>query len=42
MLYLLQMWPEAEFHIVEDAGHSAKEPGIASRLVEATDKYKTL
>ncbi|KAL3831622.1 hypothetical protein ACJMK2_023355 [Sinanodonta woodiana] len=34
--------PEAEFHIVPDAGHSNKEIGIASLLVQATDKYKTL
>ena len=37
-----QRWPEAEFFIVPDAGHSALEPGITSRLVQATDKYKTL
>lgn len=39
---LHKKWPEAEFHIVPDAGHSAKEPGIFSRLLDATDKYKTL
>jgi len=27
--------------IVPDAGHSAKEPGIISKLVEATDRYRT-
>lgn len=37
-----QKWPEADFHIVPDAGHSAKEPGTTSLLVEACDKYKTL
>lgn len=42
MLSYFQKWPEAEFHIVSDAGHSAKEPGIFSRLLDATDKYKTL
>ena len=41
-LSLFQRWPEAEFFIVPDAGHSAQEPGITSRLVQATDKYKTL
>lgn len=30
-------WPEAELHIVPDAGHSAAEPGITRRLVAATD-----
>ncbi|MEE4207070.1 MAG: prolyl aminopeptidase [Erythrobacter sp.] len=31
-------WPEAEFWIVHDAGHSAGEPGIIDGLVRATDK----
>ena len=39
---LLQKWPEADFHLVQDAGHSAKEPGITSLLVEACNKYKLL
>jgi proline iminopeptidase len=30
-------WPEAEFTIVEDAGHAATEPGIVDALVRATD-----
>jgi len=36
---LKKVWPEAELHIVPDAGHSAGEPGISARLVEATDKF---
>lgn len=35
-------WPEAQLHIVPDAGHSAWEPGIQSKLVEATDAFKAL
>jgi proline iminopeptidase len=35
-------WPEAGYEIVSDAGHSAFEPGIRSRLVAATEKFKTL
>ncbi len=31
--------PEADFHIVPDAGHAFDEPGIADRLVRATDAY---
>jgi len=27
---------------VNDAGHSAWEPGICSELVEATEKFKTI
>ena len=41
-LFAVQRWPEAEFHIVPDAGHSAKEDGIRSLLIAAADKYKTL
>ena len=33
-------WPEAEYVIVHDAGHSAFEPGIRSRLVQATEEFK--
>jgi proline iminopeptidase len=32
-------WPEADFRIVPDAGHSAFEPGIAHELVSATDRF---
>ncbi len=32
-------WPEADFHIIQDAGHSMTEKGIASKLIEYTDKY---
>lgn len=33
-------WPEAEYVIVPDAGHSALEPSIRSALVQATEKFK--
>jgi len=36
---LHRAWPEADLKIIEDAGHSAFEPGITSALVEATDRY---
>lgn len=36
---LHQAWPEAEFHIIPDAGHSVTEPGIQSKLIEFTDKF---
>lgn len=32
-------WPEADLRIVDDAGHSAFEPGILSELVAATDRF---
>ncbi|CAJ2512369.1 Uu.00g053840.m01.CDS01 [Anthostomella pinea] len=30
-------WPKAELHWVDDAGHSAGEPGTTAKLVEACD-----
>ena len=33
-------WPQAEYRIVPDAGHSAWEPGILGALVEATERFK--
>jgi proline iminopeptidase len=33
-------WPESKLVIVDDAGHSAMEPGIAHHLIEATDSYR--
>ena len=38
---LHRAWPEAELRIVEDAGHSAFEPGITHELIDATDRFKT-
>src|SRR5205085_9910367 len=37
---LHRAWPEADFQIIADAGHSALEPGIRSALVAATDRFK--
>ena len=36
---LHQAFPEADFEIVQDAGHSMTEKGIAAKLVEYTDKF---
>ncbi|MBD2208695.1 prolyl aminopeptidase [Nostoc linckia FACHB-104] len=36
---LHQAWPEAEFIVVPDAGHSMSEPGIRSALIAATNKF---
>jgi proline iminopeptidase len=36
---LHRAWPEAEFVVVDDAGHAADEPGIARALREATDRF---
>ena len=37
---LARAWPEAEYAVIPDAGHSAMEPGIRARLVAATEKLK--
>jgi proline iminopeptidase len=37
---LHRAWPEAEYTVVPDAGHSAFEPGIRSRLVAAMEGLK--
>lgn len=36
---LHRAWPQAEFHMVADAGHAFNEPGILKLLVEATDRF---
>ena len=36
---LHRAFPEAEFVVVPDAGHSVSEPGIASALVQAMDRF---
>ncbi len=36
---LHRAWPEANFHIVEGAGHAFSEPGILDRLIRATDGF---
>ncbi len=36
---LHRAWPQAEFHLIADAGHAFKEPGILDRLIRATDRF---
>ena len=36
---LHKAWPQAEFHLIENAGHAYSEPGILDRLIKATDKF---
>ena len=36
---LHRAWPEADLRIVQDAGHSAFEPGNLHQLLEATDRF---
>lgn len=37
---MLRRWPEAEYIVVPDAGHSAFEPGISAALIEATNRFR--
>ena len=36
---LHKAWPEADFHLIEGAGHAYSEPGILDRLIRATDHF---
>lgn len=36
---LHRAWPEADFQMIPDAGHSFQEPGIFAALIEATDRF---
>jgi len=36
---LHRAWPEADFRLVADAGHSAFEPGIIHELITATERF---
>jgi len=38
---LHRAWPEADLRIVQDAGHSAFEPGNISELINATDRFRS-
>ncbi len=39
---LHRAFPEAKLKIIQDAGHSATEPGIRSELIAATENFKGL
>ena len=36
---LHKAWPQADFRLVEGAGHAFSEPGILDQLIHATDRY---
>lgn len=36
---LHRAWPQAEFHLIDDAGHAFDQPGILAQLLAATDKF---
>jgi proline iminopeptidase len=39
---LHQLWPEADYIVVQDGGHSAMDPSVRSRLIEATETMKSI
>ena len=39
---LHKAWPEADFKLIKDAGHSAWENGTLTELLNATDKFREL
>jgi proline iminopeptidase len=39
---LHRAWPEANYRIIPDAGHSALEPGIRAALLDATESFKVI
>lgn len=38
---LHKAWPQAQFHLVPDAGHAFDEPGTLARLISTTNTYAT-
>lgn len=36
---LHKAWPDADFHLIEGAGHAYSEPGILDQLIKATDRF---
>ncbi len=39
---LHKAWPEADLHIIPDAGHSIFEEGIKNKILEYTDRFSNL
>lgn len=39
---LKKAFPEATLHITPDAGHAAKEPGNLAKLIEITERFKSI
>ena len=39
---LHKKWPEADFHIIPDSGHSMLEAGIRNKLIDYTNKFSDL
>ena len=37
---LHRAWPEADFHMIEGAGHVYNEPGVLEQLMAATERFK--
>lgn len=40
--HLHKAWPSSKLHIIPEAGHSMREPGITQKLLEATEEFKSV
>ena len=36
---LSRAWPDGELRVIDEAGHSAGDPGMAEAVVAATDRF---
>ncbi|UZJ52252.1 hypothetical protein CBS101457_001572 [Exobasidium rhododendri] len=39
---LFREWPEVEFNLIPDSGHNSKDPGMLHKLIESTDKMRSI
>ena len=40
--HLAQAWPDAELHLIDDAGHGSGHPGMSETVVAALDRFAAL
>lgn len=40
--HIAQAWPDSEFVVIDEAGHSSGDPGMSEALVVATDRFASL
>ena len=40
--HLAQAWPDAELHLIDDAGHGSGHPGMSETVVAALDRIAAL
>lgn len=40
--HIARAWPDSEFVVIDEAGHSSGDPGMSEALVVATDRFASL